>query len=179
MVIVGAALILAYGVLVVVVSARGVRSSGRQVSRPSAILARAWETTDVVRRRAVIMMGRTRAHPANDNALRRPLAAYDEALNAALATVEALSQGFGAQARDRRQFEEVAVQSLVAAHTLRRLANAAGACADGCEMAEASHRQDRSTARSSTPRHQRRAASPTEGGGCGELAVKSLTVMGA
>jgi hypothetical protein len=163
MVIVGVVLLVAYMgfVVALIVRGEGTEGSPSPLQRLRTILTRPGEAIRALRRRAASAVGHTRATPATDDErLKRPLTAYADALAATLATVEALDPTtFGTRASDRREFEEVAVQALVAAHTLRQLADAAGVCADACAATEASRRRDPGSfraPRANTPQHQLR-----------------------
>ena len=163
MVIVGVVLVLAYMAFVVAMIVRGDSADRKPTPWPrlEGFLLRPRARLVPLRARMAGLVGRKRADPAAGNeSLRRPLEAYEAALNSALATVAALDPDFGARSSDRREFEEVAVQALVAAHSLRQLADAAGACADACEVAETRRRRDKSpsfsAARPSSPQHQLR-----------------------
>ena len=132
-VILAIVLLVAYGLLVL----------SRLGRREPVMVRLRWAAAE--RTRNVIAAGRSavarlpvRRRPTVDDEvwMLEPLAAYQAAFGAARATVEALKADWAVGVSGRAEFEEVAVQALVAAHALRRVADTAGACADAYATAD-------------------------------------------
>src|SRR6516162_8782976 len=100
MVIVGVVLVLAYMAFVVAMIVRGDSADRKPTPWPrlEGFLLRPRARLVPLRARMAGLVGRKRADPAaGDESLRRPLEAYEAALNSALATVAALDPDFGAR----------------------------------------------------------------------------------
>jgi hypothetical protein len=126
-VIVAVVLLVAYGLLVF---SRLRRREPTVVRLPRAAAERTWSVIGAGRSAVARLPVRRRPTVDDEVWMLEPLAAYQTAFGAARATVEALKADWAIGVSGRAEFEEVAVQALVAAHALRRVADTAGACAD-------------------------------------------------
>jgi hypothetical protein len=139
MVTIGAIALLAYAGLVVALIVRNIDTE-RPGAHRGAVHGGSWHFIRAGRDRLARLMARTRTDGGSENeALRAPLAEYRAALHAAVTAVEVFKPESRNAPSDQAKFEELAIQALVAAQTLRKLADAAGACADACVVAARSH----------------------------------------